>query len=129
MSKTVNEKLDELLEEVQELKEMLEEHMEGHEAVEAVEVLELADDEFDCTDSESLVEALALGVYTLTWNSANGQKTMEVTLDEDEIDDKSALSEALFENAGSEYIKVWSPDRDGWRSFWITDIVDIVPVE
>jgi hypothetical protein len=134
-----NEKLDEILEvlgnlqgeiydltsEVHALKDLIEEN--GVQVTESS--CELGDDEFDPTDSDSLVEALQLGVYELTWNSANGQKTMEVTLDADEVDDQLALSEALSENAGSDYIKVWSPDRDGWRSFWISDLVDIVPVE
>jgi hypothetical protein len=124
MDKTINEKLDELLEGVQEIKDML-----ACCGACVEEGVELADDEFDPTDSDSLVEALQIGVYELTWNSASGVKIMKVTLDVDEVDDELALEEALVENSGNDYIKVWSPDRDGWRSFWITDIVDIVPVE
>ncbi len=125
-NETIKGMLEQLLDEVQELKCMLSDHVEGHELVEEIE---LADDEFDSTDPDSIVEALQLGVYELTWNSSSGLKTMQITLDPDEVDDEDALTEALSENSGNEYLKVWSPDRGSWRSFWVSDIVDIVPVE
>jgi hypothetical protein len=117
MSVKSEQLLEELLEEVRAIRSAVE----GN----AVE----GEDMIDLTSPMSVLEGLQGGVYTLTWNTSNGQKTMEVTLDEDVVPDQVALNEALCHNTGSDFFKVWSPDRGGWRSFYVADIVDLVPVE
>jgi len=131
MSKRLEEMVQELLDEVQEMKSMLVDHVDSHQEVTMVEEEILADDEFDLEDADSINEALQSGVYALVWNSTSGEKSMDVTLDSDEVpaEEHDMLEESIFQNGSNNLLKVWSPDRNGWRSFYVADIVSMNPVE
>lgn len=67
---------------------------------------------------------LSNGVYSVTWNSREGRKTMEVTLNEKYIPSTSILSTSGQNQTsnGAEVVRAYSIDRGGWRSFNINDV-------
>lgn len=86
----------------------------------------------DTSQKRKISKTLEKGIHEVVWNSHNGTKTMQVTLDDKHIPGSLLLSESgvLFNQThrGAETVRAYSVDRQGWRSFNVKDVVSITKV-
>ena len=86
----------------------------------------------DTSEKRRVQKLLSKGVYSVTWNSQAGVKTMEVTLSDKHIPGTALLTESdLLLNQtqkGAETVRAYSLDRQGWRSFNVNKIVTMTKV-
>ena len=74
---------------------------------------------------------LSQGVYNITFTKVNGEtREMPCTLNADMLPPQKVVEdkEKTERKINTENLSVWCPDKNGWRSFKLANVVEIAPL-
>jgi hypothetical protein len=86
----------------------------------------------DTPEKKRITRLLERGIHEVTWRSKDGRKVMQATLDDKYIPGSALMGTGVSTNQtqrGAETVRVYSVDRQGWRSFNVNSVLSIVPAQ
>jgi hypothetical protein len=89
----------------------------------------------DTAEKKRVTKLLEKGVYEVMWRSKDGKKVMDATLDDKYMPGSALIGsyipvETVHQTQkGAETVRVYSTDRQGWRSFNVNNVISITKLQ